>query len=145
MIQKIMQNPEFVSMVSELRGENTEKSTEDITGEMMAHLPDVVSMVAPMLGNSQILQRDAKKESEEAQHESEEKLQPAATSESLPQKYDKARAEKLLYAIKPYLSTSRCEIIDKCMSVMQLRDVVGVLHGLDSFKKTGKNDVEGEK
>lgn len=145
MIQKIMQNPEFAGMVSELRGEDGKKSTEDITGEMMAHLPDVLAMVAPMLGNSTSASSEIPDAPENSVKEPDDKTKPTAPSEILPKKYDKAKAEKLLYAIKPYLSTSRCEIIDKCVSVMQLSDVMGALQGLDGLKKQGNHNGKGGK
>ena len=39
-------------------------------------------------------------------------------------------------ALKPYLSPERCTMIDKCMSVLQLGDVMTVLRGLDGLNKT---------
>lgn len=148
MIQKIMQNPEFAGMVSELRGEGGKKSTEDITGDMMAHLPDVLAMVGPMLGNMSSGSPAAEEipaVPDNRQTESGEKAKTAAPGEILPRKYDKGKAEKLLFAIKPYLSSSRCGIIDKCVSVMQLGDVMGALQGLDVLNKLKKNNDEGGK
>lgn len=149
MIQKIMQNPEFSNMVNELRGEmsgdkqgddaqNTQKSNDDITAEMMSKLPDVMAMVSPLLGKSD---GDHAK-SDGNPHDS--KSQDSKSANNLPKKYDKAKAEKLLYAIKPYLSQTRCEMIDKCVSVMQLGDVMGSLGGLDGLLGSGKKNHGGE-
>lgn len=132
MIQKIMQNPEFSNMVKELRGEmgnnaqsvDASKSTEDTTADMMAKLPDVMAMLSPIIGKS------------ESTSSSEN------NNDIIPKKYDKAKAEKLLFAIKPYLNGTRSDIIDKCVSVMQLSDVMGTLGGLDSLMKSG-NKGEG--
>lgn len=142
MVQKIMQNPEFTNMVKELRGEmqgqqNDDKQQSggdksgDISAEMMSKLPEIMSMLSPMLG---------KLDGGESRTAS-----PVQKSEVVPKKYDKAKAEKLLYAIKPYLSTSRCDIIDKCVSVMQITDVMGALGGLEELMKpNGRNQGGGE-
>lgn len=36
-------------------------------------------------------------------------------------------------ALKPYLKPERQQIIDRCMSVMQLSDVMGAFGGLDGL------------
>ena len=38
-------------------------------------------------------------------------------------------------ALKPYLSRDRCEIIDKCVSVIQITDIVEALQGLEGLTK----------
>ena len=119
MISKIVQNPEFVGMVNELRGDG--KSPEATQKEMLEKLPEVVGMVAPMLGEEDGAQPHEKSPSKTGQKQ---------------KKYDKVRATKLMQAIKPYLSGGRAEIIDKCVSVMELTDVVGSLGGLDGLLKT---------
>lgn len=147
MIQKIMQNPEFTNMVSELRGElggekrgdsrtesTSNKSGEDISAEMMSHLPEVMAMVSPLLGTLGKSDGNNSVNNSGDSHSKE-----LSTQNPLPKKYDKAKAEKLLYAIKPYLSSTRCEIIDKCVSVMQLGDVMGALQGLEELTKSNKN------
>lgn len=151
MIQKIMQNPEFSNMVNELRGEMSgdkqsgtseqqsgvsgQRSNDDITAEMMSKLPDVMAMVSPLLGKS-----DSSKASDKPHDNSENHLEKGTKGHD---KYDKARAEKLLYAIKPYLSQTRCEMIDKCVSVMQLGDIMGALGGVEGLLG-GKKGHGGE-
>jgi len=128
-IEQIIKNPEFSNLVSGLKGGGENKSTEETTKDMLARLPEVLSMVSPMISNEAGTDTDQKtnnKPSEATQ---------ASISTTLPKKYDKAKAEKLLYALKPYMNTERCGIIDKCVSVMQLTDVVGVLQGLEQLKK----------
>lgn len=120
MIAKIIQNPEFADMVKEIRG--GEGSTGDVQKEMMEKLPGVISMVSPLIGGN-TSEGETKEKSEGTK--SEEK--PA------PQKYDKGKAEKLMGALKPYLKPERQQIIDKCMSVMQLSDVVGAFGGLEDL------------
>ena len=122
MISKIVQNPEFVGMVNDLRGDG--KSTAETQKEMLDKLPDVMSMVSPMLGDTRSGDR------------SEDKPTAAPVPPSKSGKYDKARATKLMQALKPYLSHERAEIIDKCVSVMQITDIVGAVGGLDGLIKT---------
>lgn len=121
MLKKIIENPEFAGMVSELRGDG---DSESASREMLEKLPGVMEMVKPMLESGAAANHEEKKESDKQLN------QPQVLK-----KYDKARAEKLMYALKPYLSTTRCEIIDKCVSVLQIGDVMSVLGGLDGLTK----------
>lgn len=127
MISKIISDPNFADMVKEIRG--GEESREELQKEMLEKLPDVISMVSPMLGGT---------------NNSEEKTEKIETEvKAPPQKYDKARAEKLMGALKPYLKPERRQIIDRCMSVMQLSDVVGAFGGLDGL--LSMTDVKNER
>lgn len=125
MIAKIIQNPEFADMVKEIRG--GDESTDEVQKEMMEKLPGVLSMVSPLIGGN-ASEGETKDRSEG--EKSEEK--PA------PPKYDKGRAEKLMGALKPYLKPERQQIIDKCMSVMQLSDVMGAFGGLEGLMGKSK-------
>ncbi len=121
MLKKIIENPEFAGMVGELRGDG---DSESASREMLEKLPGVMEMVKPMLesgGTGEKSQENEKKENEP---------HPAILK-----KYDKVRAEKLMCALKPYLNPTRCEMIDKCISVMQIGDVMNVLGGLDGLMK----------
>ena len=127
MISKIVQNPEFIGMVNDIRG--GEHSAEETSKEMLDKLPDVMAMVSPMLGSTQ---------SDSAKTEPAADAAPAASVKPMlmkPGRYDKARATKLMQALKPYLSHGRAEIIDKCLSVMQISDIVGALGGLEALTK----------
>ena len=123
-IGKIMQNPEFAGLVRELRGENGDQA--DVSREMLAHLPEVMGILGPMLGNAE------KPDQPEPAEKPREKPEPPREP---PKRFDKTKAEKLMFAIKPYLKPQRCEIIDKCMSAMQLTDVIGVLKDLEGLNK----------
>lgn len=127
MIGKIMQNPEFAGMISEMRGK--QESAADVSKDMMSHLDEVVKMAGPMLGGIG--------EKEQPKPEPAESSEQGGTKAPFKMPYsreERVRAEKLMQALKPYLNKSRCEIIDKCMSVMQLGDVVGALQGLENLK-----------
>lgn len=116
-LRKIIENPEFAGMVSELRGEG---NAADASQEMLSKLPDVMAMVSPML--------DSGEKQEEAP--SEEAAVPMGLK-----KYDKTRAEKLMAALKPYLNPTRCSMIDKCLSVMQIGDMMSMFGGIDGLMK----------
>lgn len=126
MIEKIMQNPEFAGMVKELRGDG---GTGDVQGDIMSKLPEVMAMLSPMLGGQGKLGDGGQKE------EKSEKNSEIRHLKSI-DRYDKTRAMRLMSALKPYLSPERCTMIDKCMSVLQLGDVMTVLRGLDGLNKT---------
>jgi hypothetical protein len=131
-IEKIIKNPEFAGMVSEIKG-TPEAKNEDVSAEMMKKLPEVMGMVSSMFDGSG---------GEEKSTSAPNVEDTAATSKTVVGKFDKSKAEKLFYALKPYLSGQRCEIIDRCMSVLQVSDIaraVGGLEGLSSiFKKGGE-------
>ena len=126
MIEKIMQNPEFAGMVKELRGDG---GTGDVQGDIMSKLPEVMAMLSPMLGGQGKLGDGGPKE------EKSEKNSEIRHLKSI-DRYDKTRATRLMSALKPYLSPERCTMIDKCMSVLQLGDVMTVLRGLDGLNTT---------
>ena len=130
-IEKIIKNPEFAGMVSELKG-GERASTEDVSQEMMKKLPDVMNMVSSMFGGS-----EAKAESPA------ESVATSVVDDAKPvsPRYDKGKAEKLLCALKPYLNSGRGEIIDRCLSVMQISDIARAIGGLegiaDAMRKGG--------
>lgn len=131
-IEKIIKNPEFAGMVSELKG-GERANTEDVSQEMMKKLPDVMNMVSSMFGSSS----EAKAESPA------ESVATSVVDDAKPPspRYDKGKAEKLLYALKPYLNSGRGEIIDRCLSVMQISDIARAIGGLegiaDAMRKGG--------
>lgn len=131
-VEQIMKNPEFVGIINELRG-GGENYPQISQTEILSHLPDVMSMLKPLVGGTPTEQTAPVAQNSET----EEKKEDVAVIKKSPKKYDKVRAEKLMAALKPYLNSNRCEIIDKCVSVIQITDVVEALHGLDGLTKPG--------
>lgn len=123
MISKIVQNPEFASLVNGLRGDQGEKSSDELAHEMEEKIPDAMKMLSQLTGGEK---------SEETQSG---ESKPESTIESKLKNFDKAKAERLMLALKPYLSPERCAVIDKCMSVMNISDVIGALKGLEGLMK----------
>ena len=139
MISKIVQNPEFAGMVNDLRGSG--QNNEDTSKEMLEKLPDVMAMISPLIGGEggDKPPREGEKDGERDREKDGHGERAQAPSPHFPGKtgkYDKVRATKLMQALKPYLSRERAEIVDKCVSVMQITDVVDVLGGLDGLLKT---------
>lgn len=122
MVQKLMENPAVGDMLGGLMGSSQPEETTQME-----------SMAEP--SSAKDYTKDSSKE---------EAKEAMAVSRLLPKKYDKARAEKLLYAIKPYLNPTRCSIIDKCVSVMQITDVMGALRGLEGMLDLGKPRKDGD-
>lgn len=139
-VEQIMKNPELTGIINELRGGAGNAPPVSQT-EILSHLPDVMAMLKPFTGG----QEEQREQSEQGTPSSgkEEKSEPLPKPEepvkavsAVPvKKYDKNRAEKLMGALKPYLSRNRCEIIDKCVSVIQITDIVEALQGLEGLTK----------
>ena len=65
---------------------------------------------------------------------------PSAISRFL-QPGNKDKRNKLLSALKPYLSPARCTLIDKTMNAMQIGEVLGVMQSAQSVTPPdGKSD-----
>ena len=114
LLNTIMSNTEVMDKISAIVGapseEDSSKSTantatgpESILSDpsIMAKLPEVISVLRPMLG-----------ESHEKEH----------TKKSAPHAGDRRIA--LLCALKPYLSPRRCEAIDYITRISRLGDVM---------------------
>ena len=129
MISKLMQNDEFSNMVKELRGRDNGAGDG---ADIMDKLPEIMSMLSPMIGDTN---NDGQKDSGNST-ENIGAVQPKK-SPRIDSKFDRGRASKLMSALKPYLSSERCTMIDKCMSVMQIGDIMSVLYGLDVSGKAG--------
>ena len=134
MVEQIMKNPELTGIINELRG-GTDGAPAVSQAEILSHLPDVMAMLKPMTGETsgavpEITESSAKNSGSAAPEEN-----VKAVSAAVPKKYDRNRAEKLMAALKPYLNSNRCEIIDKCVSVIQITDIVEALQGLEGLTK----------
>ncbi len=115
------------------------ESAAGVQREMLDNLPGVMSMVSPLVGeksgdgfgaDAQSTQAGGSPDSDSGGTKQTAKaMNPVKTSG----KYDKGKAEKLMYALKPYLSPGRCQIIDRCVSLMQLTDVVEAFGGLEGL------------
>lgn len=134
MVKGIMQNPEFAGLIRELRGEQG-KDSSDVQGEIMSKLPEIMSMLGPMLNG----QSGGEKQDSTTKTSKDGRSGEAAGAKLVKSldRFDKTKATRLMSALKPYLSHERCEIIDKCMSVIQIGDVMTALRGIEGIGKNG--------
>lgn len=127
MIGKIMANPEFGSLVNQLK--NTELSSENTEGKKNAPSPaevdpaEVAKKIPDLMG---MLNQTKIPPSDSA------KIEKALGTLK---KMDNRNCEKLLSALKPYLRSERGEIIDKAVSMMKITDMLGALQQMDSGEK----------
>ncbi len=128
MVEKIIGNPEFRNLVGELRGSGEAPDSD----ALMSRLPEVMAAISPLLSSSESVPPSG----------SEAKPSPPADIPVVSGgKFNRKNAERLLTALRPYLRASRCGIIDKCMSVMQITDLIGAAGGLGAL--TGGGRPEG--
>lgn len=129
-VNKIMSNPEFGNLVNELKnsdlaaGNNGGK--EISADEVMKKLPEVMGMLG-MNPSAQAKESDdaeVKAASVVPQNIDTEKIDRAVKALK---KMDNQKCEKLLGALKPYLSRERGEVINKAMSVMKITDILGAI------------------
>jgi len=128
MIGRIMSDPAFAEMVGRLKSEN---SSADSESKPAPEISDVMSTIEPIL--SGIGNDSGKHKQEQSENNRPDQRE---NQQHRFKKHDKAQAEKLLYALKPYLNKNRCEIIDKCVSVMQITDIVSAFGGIEGLLKT---------
>lgn len=120
-VASILGNPAFGKILGELSGKTAPTpeetpapqnvSTPQITPEMMAKLPQMMSALAPLLSGMQ----GEKKESGGAEKSSAS---------------DAEKRKKLLAALKPYLSSSRRDAVDSIMKVTEMTDLISQFGGM---------------
>ena len=127
-VERIMADPAFSRMVKELGGGDG--------GDLMEKLPKVMETLGPMLGGGNGGEaapsspgssgtRTAPSEPAESGAEPE----PAMPAEGIMSKaggrpYNRSDAEKLFLALKPYLGERRRELADRCVSLMQMGELM---------------------
>lgn len=118
-VSSILSDPAFGKILGELSGQTVPqkesaepKAVPQITPEMMAKLPQMMSALAPLVSGM----RGEKKESGETK--------PAAS--------EAEKRKKLLAALKPYLSSSRRDAVDSIMKVTEMTDLLSKFGGGES-------------
>ncbi len=103
-ISKIMEHPELLSMVASVLGEQKAESGDSAEGVPVSQEstppsppPEVISTLAPMLSRLSALGTGG---------------------------VAKFKHEQLLCALKPYLSSSRCDAIDYIIKISQMSSLV---------------------
>ena len=130
-VQSILANPAFAKLAAEVSGESAPSQPQNepqktpasapampqITPEMLARLPQMMSAMAPLLSGMQGKGHGGKGEAEEKKGG------------------DAERRRRLLAALKPYLSHQRKDAIDSILKVTEMTDLLGQLGG-----KSAPND-----
>ncbi|MBQ8641284.1 MAG: hypothetical protein IJ480_03630 [Clostridia bacterium] len=150
MLRQMMDNPQFGAMVNAVKSQmgDGESGGMDMA-KMMEKLPEMMQMLGPVMGafaqkedshtadeepvktdEHKAQEADAEKKEAEVQ-DSEEKEEAGAGK--LPEgSYmfkpgNRDKRNKLLCALKPYLSPARCALVDRAMSAMQLGEILGTV------------------
>ena len=116
-VNDIMANPEFQALVRELRGGDDMPDAAEVS----AKLPEALAAFGPMLSGLMGNTGDGKKGT--AKPKSDEK--PGKVSGQKSRFGDPGNRNRLLGALKPYLSPERGVLIDRALSAMQFGEMLG--------------------
>lgn len=134
-VNKILSMPEFGSMVNELKSstaatEETGKkeiSSEEITKK----LPEIMEKLGLRSSSEESVKGSRPNETEKSVSLSSADSEKIEKAVKTLKKMDNQKCEKLLGALKPYLSRERGEVIDKAMSVMKITDILGAVQEIN--------------
>ncbi len=125
-VEKILRNPDFARLVKDLGGTDNE--------DLVNRLPEVMETLGPLLGGSAGTESKGEilPEGDDGEDASEAPVGNGGTENGLspPQTvigrrpFNRSDAEKLFLALRPYLGDRRRELVDRCMSVMKMGDLL---------------------
>ncbi len=131
-VQSILANPAFAKLAAEVSGGTASAQTQDtqsapasapampqISPEMLAKLPQMMSAMAPLLSGMQGKGDGGKDGGGKKDGDAE-------------------RRKRLLAALKPYLSSQRKDAIDSILKVTEMTDLLGRLGSKGSAKDDGQ-------
>ncbi len=138
MLRQVMENPQFGSMVETVKKQMGGADGNMDLSAMMEKLPALMGVLGPMMGNTS--GTDGESASEGMAEAAETEAEPAKAEEKgevagllgggqLPffKPGSRDKRNKLLAALKPYLSPARCSVVDRAMSAMQLGELLGTV------------------
>ena len=125
-LEKILGNPDFARLVKDLGGTDN--------GDLVNRLPEVMEALGPLLGGSAGTEAkgveiptaddgEGAKEAALGDGGGENGLSPPQTVIGR-RPFNRADAEKLFLALRPYLGDRRRDLVDRCMSVMKMGDLL---------------------
>lgn len=138
-VERIMADPAFSRMVKELGGGDS--------GDLMEKLPQVMETLGPILGGDNADKTaDPPPEKKEEDRKAENPL-PQISAVVGKRPYSRTNAEKLFIALRPYLGDRRREMVDRCVQVMQMGDLLRAAGAAAGLNGSGpaKNAGEGER
>lgn len=142
-LAQILADPAFATMVQNLRQQMGigETGTVPDMSVLAEKLPAMLSMLSGMGGGTSETVNDgtggigvtntgeeaSAAEDTAAAEEKTETEKPAVPMQVLFRPEARDKRNKLLSALKPYLSSNRCAMIDRAMSAMQLGELLGTM------------------
>lgn len=136
MLGQVMADPQFAALVQNLR-QNMDLSQSGSTAQvpdlsaLMEKLPGMVSMLSAMSGTASgtgaLADTDNTDSSNTVVSSVVETKKVEAPMQVLFRPEAREKRNKLLSALKPYLSPARCAMIDRAMSAMQLGELLGTM------------------
>lgn len=138
-LAQILADPAFATMVQNLRQQMGigETGTVPDMSVLAEKLPAMLSMLSGMSGGTSETvggigvtntgEEASAAEDTAAAEEKTETEKPAVPMQVLFRPEARDKRNKLLSALKPYLSSNRCAMIDRAMSAMQLGELLGTM------------------
>lgn len=148
MLGQVMEDPQFAAMVQKLRQQMGNTEPPDLAS-LLEKLPAMMTMLSGMgqaAGGNTTETKEAKADasvsgtapdlsapdssapdSSGGEKEKAETEGPAVLGQVLFRPEARDQRNKLLSALKPYLSPNRCAMIDRAMSAMQLGELLGTM------------------
>ena len=119
-VERIMRDPAFAGLVKELGGGES--------ADLMSRLPEVMKTIGPILGavgEKGPAQEAADTEASPDPAPAKQETAAPVPVEVLGKKpFSKSNAEKLFLALKPYLGNRRRDMVDRCVSVMRMSELM---------------------
>lgn len=141
--ERILSNPEFARVVREMGGGDG--------GDLMSRLPDVMATLGPLLNSVRASGEDlgsgsgtetdgpgpGRTEEEDPAVSSREKDGESGPMPAVIGKkpFRKTDAERLFLALRPYLGERRQIMLDRCVSVMQMSDLLKAVGAAGSERR----------
>lgn len=137
MLGQVMEDPQFAAMVQKLRQQMGNTEPPDMAS-LLEKLPAMMTMLSGMgqaAGGNTTEANGAKADAVVSgtapdTMDAKEKTEtegPAVLGQVLFRPEARDQRNKLLSALKPYLSPNRCAMIDRAMSAMQLGELLGTM------------------
>lgn len=136
-LRQVMENPQFGNMVQTLKAQMGGEDGGIDPAKMMEKLPDLMTMLGPMMGSGVKESMSDAGGEKVVTEEREDAVQPEAVvmgmgeNGNLAAKFfrpeNRDKRNRLLAALKPYLSPARCTIVDRAMSAMQMGELLGTV------------------
>lgn len=140
MLRQMMENPQFGNMIQAVKAQMGEGNGTVDPAKMMEKLPEMMTLLGPVLQgmgtgySGEMAEKDTVAGAEENAAGMQKQEDPAVREHGegdsvipLFRPGSREKRNKLLAALKPYLSPARCAMVDRAMSAMQLGEILGTM------------------